>query len=205
MPSFRSIAAVALALPAAWIATAARAQTAPDQRERVLLRLPGPDWKIGSTSSVPGVSLTEMVMSNETIDNWTSLVTISIFFDARITPERMINALRANLNKTDICIDHATFAGELVQQDGMDAAAGTMICGRTKRTGDGEVTLFVLLRGEDNLCALFRAWRVPPFVEGEGGIDEAEIRAGFDVLRRATVCNPRNPQRPCPGPAPRAL
>lgn len=71
------------------------------EREHLLYPLDDSDWRVGSSSVVPGVrQVMEFVKKGETIENWTELHTVMNFARTpTTTPEAMMNGAKAQMEQ----------------------------------------------------------------------------------------------------------
>src|ERR1700735_4843221 len=72
---------------AALSASAARADL---ENENLLVTAP-PGYKVGFTHKKPNMLMTEFVPAKETVENWTEMVTVQVFFGLKATPQQFMD------------------------------------------------------------------------------------------------------------------
>ena len=72
---------------AALSASAARADL---ENENLLVTAP-PGYKVGFSDKKPDMLMTEFVPSKETVENWTEMVTVQVFFGLKVTPQQFMD------------------------------------------------------------------------------------------------------------------
>jgi hypothetical protein len=68
-------------------ASAARADL---ENENLLVTAP-PGYKVGFSDKKPYMLMTEFVPSKETVENWTEMVTVQVFFGLKVTPQQFMD------------------------------------------------------------------------------------------------------------------
>ena len=68
-------------------ASAARADL---ENENLLVTTP-PGYKVGFTDKKPNMLMTEFVPAKETVENWTEMVTVQVFFGLKTTPQQFMD------------------------------------------------------------------------------------------------------------------
>jgi hypothetical protein len=72
---------------AAFAASAARADL---ENENLLVTAP-PGYKVGFSDKKPNMLMTEFVPAKETVENWTEMVTVQVFFGPKATPQQFMD------------------------------------------------------------------------------------------------------------------
>ena len=72
---------------AALSASAARADL---ENENLLVTAP-PGYKVGFSDKKPNMLMTEFVPAKETVENWTEMVTVQVFFGLKATPQQFMD------------------------------------------------------------------------------------------------------------------
>ena len=72
---------------AAFAASAARADL---ENENLLVTAP-PGYKVGFSDKKPNMLMTEFVPAKETVENWTEMVTVQVFFGLKATPQQFMD------------------------------------------------------------------------------------------------------------------
>lgn len=158
-----------------------------------LLFSPPTGFKVGFQDSRNGVRLQEWVPLNETVQNWSEMVTVQVF-----------------MNRGDL--DQAKLLGDIAQRWGTACkgstgeavaparvngyAAATMMlrCPLNGQTGKPETTLFRAVQGADSLYLVQRAVRSLPAPD--------KLQQMKAYLATISVCDTRTPAHPCPALTP---
>ena len=72
---------------AALSASAARADL---ENENLLVTAP-PGYKVGCSDKKPDMLMTEFVPAKETVEKWTEMVTVQVFFGLKVTPQQFMD------------------------------------------------------------------------------------------------------------------
>ena len=88
----RTLAAVLQAVLLIFAALGASAATAELVNENILIVAP-PGYKVGFHDKKPETQMTEFVPANQTVENWTEMVTVQVFFGLKATPEEFMREL----------------------------------------------------------------------------------------------------------------
>ena len=72
---------------AALSASAARADL---ENENLLVTAP-PGYKVGFSDKKPDMLMTEFVPAKETVEKWTEMVTVQVFFGLKVTPQQFMD------------------------------------------------------------------------------------------------------------------
>lgn len=95
--------------------------------------------------------------------------------------------------------DNAVFAGF---ENGYPTVVHMLQCGQSQVTGRAVVTMLKIIQGNQSLYTVTRIWRLPPpappMAADTIAIDQAELGAWSQALRKVTVCDPSLPAHPCP-------
>jgi hypothetical protein len=132
--------------------------------------------------------MTEFVPSNETVNNWTEMVTVQIFFNLKVTPDQF----RARMQKTwgDSCAgSQFNDVGKGVE-NGYPALIWMQSCPRNAATGKPEITWFKALQGNDSFYVVQKAFKFQPSKE--------QIVQWTKYLRDVALCDSRLADRACP-------
>lgn len=179
--------AAAFAL-AALTATAAQAGL---ENENLLTGLP-PGYKVGFQEKKNNMLLTEMVPSNETVNDWTEMVTVQVFLGLKLAPEEF----RARMEKLwgDSCAGSQFGTVGKGVENGYPALLWTQTCPLNKATGKPEITWFKAVRGNDSFYVVQKAFKFTPSAE--------QVTTWTQYLRGVAVCDTRLPDRTCPKTTP---
>jgi hypothetical protein len=175
-----AIAALLLLLAAA----PARAQLV---NENLLVGLP-PGYKVGWQDRKPNLQMSEMVPAGETVESWTEMVTVQIFFHSKSLPQLFrarINALWAKACPNSLYAPVA--AGP---ERGYPAEVWMQACPSNPKTGKPEHTFFKAIQGNDSLYVVQKAFKYEP--------SRDEVTKWTRYLKSVSVCDSRIPDRACP-------
>ena len=89
MTTMRTAVLQCLVIFAAFGAAAANAGL---ENENLLITAP-PGYKVGFNEKKPSMVMTEFVPSKETVENWTEMVTVQVFFGLKATPQQFMEDL----------------------------------------------------------------------------------------------------------------
>jgi hypothetical protein len=175
-------AALALALALLMVAPAVALED-----ENLLVTVP-PGYKVGHQARNARQLLSEMVPSAETVENWTEMVTVQIYFGLKGS----IAGYRTKMEKdwASVCAGatSAPVGGGLV--NGYTTMTWRQTCPLNKATGKPEITWFKAIAGNDSFYVVQKAFKFEPAAE-----KAAEWVAFLD---KVAVCDTRIPQRKCP-------
>lgn len=173
-------------MAAATATVAARGQSLIDA-ENLLLAQPA-GFKVGYQSSHDNRSITEYVPATETVDAWTQLLTVQIFRHATVDSATFLQGLGKHY-MTDCpgTTAKGIFTGTT---NGYGVSMLVLKCPNNPGTSKPETTAFRVIKGNDALYAVQRAWRSVP--------SDQDIDDVMHALAKVTVCDTRSPEHPCP-------
>ena len=157
------------------------------ENENLLVALP-PGYKVGHQARNAKQLITEMVPVAETVENWTEMVTVQIFFGLK----ESVSAFRLRMEKlwAQACADvKSTPVGDGVV-NGYTTITWRMTCPLNKRTGKPEITWFKAISGRDSFYVVQKAFKFEPPPE--------KAAAWVAYLNKVSVCDTRLPDRACP-------
>jgi len=150
---------LALSLVAVLMMAAAPADPPTAQTEMLGINVPD-DFQIGYQARNAEIHMIEVVQPPETVDNWSKLITLQLFFDgtrhatAREFWARWLNGMhRACAGMTE--------NSQTGTVDGRPAIKGSLSCPLNPQTGKLENLVAVLVQGEVNLMMVQVAFRHP--------------------------------------------
>ena len=167
------------------------------QGENLLLpSLPG--WAQAYAAAGNGIKLVEYVPPGENVDAWSQMATIQIFFGHGGTnphdlEQRVIEGFRQNCEAI-----HVTDLGAGTSSS-LPAARWVIYCSKVKQLGKGEITYFQAISGKDHFYLVQRSWRGAPFdISKPLPIPQNLLKEWETYLNQVSVCDSRDPKRPCP-------
>src|SRR5262245_33256998 len=177
----------ALVAGAALAAVAASAARAELQNENLLVQLPA-GYKIGFQKRQDKAQISEMVPSGESVNNWTEMVTVQIFFGLNVTPEQF--KARMERDWAGACPGSASRPIAAAPVRGYPSNLWAMSCPRNPGTGKPENTWFKTIKGNDSFYVVQKAFKFAPSKEQE--------KKWLDYLDGISVCDTRVAARACP-------
>ena len=168
-----------LALAVTMVASAAAAQL---QNENLLVTVPD-GFKMDFQQKNKDMLISEMVPGAESVNDWTQMVTVQIFFGLKGGPEEFKSKVETGWARA--CRGSSAHA---VAQDKENV--WLLACPLNKTTGKPEFTWFKAMQGNDSLYVVQVALKARPS-------EEATTR-WMDYLRTVRVCDTRLADRACP-------
>jgi hypothetical protein len=153
-----------------------------------LLLAPPRDFKIGYQSNHDRQSMTEWVPSQETVEDWSQMLTAQIFRGANVDAAGFLQGLGKRY--MDACpgtTAKGIFTGKI---NGYVVSMLLLKCPNNPATGKPETTAFRVIKGRDALYSVQRAWRSVP--------SDQQVAKVMQGLSKVTVCDTRTPDHPCP-------
>jgi hypothetical protein len=155
--------------------------------ENLLLK-PPKGFKVGFTNKTEKELITEMVPEAQTVENWTEMVTVQIFYNLRdVTPLQY----RARIEK--LWADACPGAVFTKVKDGTEnlypMTAWSQTCPLNKATGKPEFTWMKGVQGRDSFYLVQKAFKFEP--------SPKQIKAVTALFDEAKVCDTRVPGQRC--------
>lgn len=161
-----------------------------------LVVVPPAGFMVGYSDTANFVSLTEWIPSNETVHNWSEMVTVQIFFRrADLNPVPFLKTLQGQwLAACPASTSASVMPGKV---NGYEAATMLLRCPRLAATSRPETTMFRAIKGKGSLYLVQRA------IRSAGTPEEVERMKRY--LGEVSVCEAGSREHPCPGlkPMPR--
>lgn len=174
----------AAAVIAAFILAPARAQLV---NENLLVTMP-PDYKVGWQDRNAQRQISEMVPTGESVETWTEMVTVQIFFGLK-TPPQLFRA-RAGALWAKACPNSLSQPIAQGPERGYPTEVWMQVCLSNPQTKKPEHTFFKAIQGNDSLYVVQKAFRYEPSRE--------EVTTWTRYLKSVLVCDSRLPDRACP-------
>jgi hypothetical protein len=169
------------------LATAASVAAAQLQNENLLVTMPD-GFKMDFQEKTKEMLISEMVPGAESVDNWTQMVTVQIFFGLKSGPEEFKSKVETGWARA--CRGSSAHAVAQGKENAYPFAVWLLACPLNKTTGKPEFTWFKAMQGNDSLYVVQVALKARPS-------QEATTR-WMDYLRTVRVCDTRLPDRACP-------
>jgi hypothetical protein len=163
-----------------------------------LLVPPIPGWGQAYAAAGNGIKLVEYVPPGESADSWSQMATIEIFFgrggmNPRDLEKRVSDGFRQNCEALHVADLGAGSTSSL------PAARWVTYCSKVKQLGKGEITYFQAISGKDHFYLVQRSWRGAAFdIAKPLPIPESLLKEWEAYLDQVSVCDNRDPKRPCP-------
>ncbi len=158
------------------------------QDENLLQPLPD-GFKVGNQQHNDHAALTEMVPSNESVDQWTQMVTTQIYFDRGALSFDNYQAQMEQRWKgaCDSVDSQPVTSGK---ENGYDFRLWVQSCHFNDPKHPPEVTWFKMIKGNDSTYVVQVAFHADP--------QKDQVVHWMKYLRGVTVCDTRLKDRPCP-------
>lgn len=159
--------------------------------ENLLITFPQ-GFRVANDQRANGVHLSEMIPKAETLEDWTQMVTVQIFFGASaMTPPE----IKANMEAGWKTSCPGASSGDVADgtENGYRFNLWILACPRNPATGKPETTLLKAIAGNDSFYLVQKAFRSRPTMD--------EVGAATAWLRKIEVCDSRRPEQACPKPA----
>ncbi|MEM7362992.1 MAG: hypothetical protein AAF525_03145 [Pseudomonadota bacterium] len=168
----------------------------PASKER-LIAIPPTDWQTVYQLNTDASRMVEMIPGNESDDSWQTRLTFESNRElAQFDPITLLDGESNDLHtRCEFVRWYPVFSD---YENGYPTSVRMFMCGKHRRTGRGEVSLFKIIQGDDYLYSIRFQRRVAAFELNEPELADSEIADFSDYLRRVIVCN-GEPEHPCPG------
>ncbi|WP_333803908.1 hypothetical protein [Sulfurospirillum sp.] len=156
--------------------------------ENLLQTLPN-GYKIDFQTRKGNMKIIEMVPQNESVNNWSEMVTTQVFFGLNnATPE----SFQAGIQKMwdDSCKDAEFFHIAKDTENGYPFTIWLQICPLNQKTEKPEYTLFKAIKGNDSFYVVQKAFKFEPSKE--------QIAFWTKYFKSVMVCDTRLAERDCP-------
>ena len=170
---------------AAFAASAARADL---ENENLLVTAP-PGYKVGSSDKKPNMLMTEFVPAKETVENWTEMVTVQVFFGLKATPQQFMDDMAKRWRAACPDAEEAHTVAD-APENGYPTLVWLLSCPKNPGTGKPEITWFKAVQGNDSFYLVQKAFKFEPSKE--------QITRWMGYLRKVSVCDSRIADRACP-------
>jgi len=157
------------------------------ENENLLVNLPA-GYKVGHNARNQKQLISEMVPAGETVENWTEMVTVNIYFNQKTRPADY----RANMEKlwAGACPGGTSASVSEDKTNGYAAMLWRQSCPLNKQTGKPEMTWFKVVAGNDSFYVVQKAFKFEPAPE--------KLAEWIAFLNKVSVCDTRLKDRACP-------
>jgi len=154
--------------------------------------------KMAFQENRPRVQIREYVPRNQSTDRWSEMLTVLVM-DREVAPDietvfqRMTAAFKAGCAVDPVIQDPRRFF-----EGPYPAGIQTVVCGKSRQFGYGEVVVYKLIQGTKGFFQVQRAWRFPP-AASSGDLTVTPDMAGkaADSLAGVYLCDRQNPDDRC--------
>jgi hypothetical protein len=164
-----------------------RAASAQLVNENLLVTVPD-GYKIDFQDKKPDGLINEMVPTGETVDHWTEMVTVQIFYHLKTTPEDFEGTMAKG--RLASCPGARTDSIASGPENGYPAGVWLLNCPKNPATGKPEITWLKAVQGNDSFYVVQKAFKFTPSKE--------QVVQWMKYLRAVAVCDSRLPDRACP-------
>lgn len=179
----RAISLAVAALALSFAAPAAHAL----ENETLLVGMPK-GYKVGHQQRAGSQAISEFVPQAQTVENWTEMVTVNIFFGLRdMTPSRYRTNMEGNWAKA--CAGSEFSKVKEGAENGYLTLTWFQKCPKNPQTGKPELTWMKAIQGRDSFYLVQKAFKFEPTAE--------QRREWGGYLDSVRVCDTRLADRPC--------
>ncbi len=155
--------------------------------ENLLVTVP-PGYKIDFQDKKPNSLMNEMVPAAESVNNWTEMVTVQIFYHLKAAPEQFVDKVASGWKAS--CPGASTSTIASGPENGYPAGVWLLKCPKNPSTGKPEITWIKAMQGNDSFYVVQKAFKFTP--------SNDEVVQSMKYLRAVAVCDSRLPDRACP-------
>lgn len=157
------------------------------ENENLLVAVPKgykPDYRAKSARGI----ITEMVLQNESVKDWTEMLTVQVFFRIKPAPEAFRERIARDWAKA--CKGSRLHPLAQGKENGYPFAVWMLACPRNPTTGKPEWTWFKAIQGNDSFYVVQKAFKFEPA--------RVQIIAWLSYLKSVSVCDTRGTDHRCP-------
>lgn len=157
------------------------------KNENLLVGMPQ-GFKVGFSDSRNGMNMQEWVPANETVQNWTEMVTVQIFVNRKdLDPVQFLATMEKQWEGA--CKGSTATPPVTGKVNGYTSATTLLRCPLLASTGKPETTMMKAIRGNDSFYLVQRAVRGVPTA--------SQLDRTKQYLDGVSVCDTRVAARPC--------
>jgi hypothetical protein len=156
--------------------------------ENLLAELPD-GFKVDYEAQQENMIISEMVPSSESVDDWSTLVTVQIFTGMTgTTPEQY----QENMNQSwfNACADSESYPVADGEENGYPFVLWQLYCPVNPATQKVEYAYMKAIQGNDSFYLVQVAFRHEP--------SNDEITQWMQYMKQVKVCDSRIPEKACP-------
>ena len=145
-------------------------------------------YHVGFRNKTDDGLITEWVPAGETVENWTEMVTVQVFYHLRVSPEAFMSNLETRWVRSCPGAGPAEPIADAVE-NGYPTLAWLLSCPQNPASGKIEITWFKAVQGNDSFYLVQKAFRFAPSKE--------QIGRWVRYLKAVRVCDSRLADRAC--------
>jgi hypothetical protein len=146
-------------------------------------------FEIGHQAQQDSFIINEFVRNGETVDNWTTLITVEIFLgETKLTPEQYQQMLTERW--VNACENSESYPVADGEENGYKFVLWQLYCPLNGSLQTVEYTYLKAIQGNNSLYLVQVAFRHEP--------SNDEITQWMQYLKGVQVCDSRIPERACP-------
>jgi hypothetical protein len=148
-----------------------------------------PGYKIGFQDKKSELQQTEWVPVGQTVDKWTEMLTVQVFYGLKTTPQQFMRTLEQRWHGA---CPGAGEAQPIVSgvENGYASLLWILDCPQNPTTGQLELTWFKGIQGNDSFYVVQKAFKFSP--------NKEQIARWVGYLKAVQVCDSRIADRACP-------
>jgi hypothetical protein len=155
--------------------------------ENLLVSLPD-GYKLDFQKRQGKAQITEMVPKAETVNSWTEMLTVQVFYGLKSTPEQFRDRIAALWSQSCSGAESAPIMSAV--ESGYPVTMWLASCPLNKDTGKAEFTFMKAIAGNDSFYVVQKAFKFTPSKE--------QTATWTQYLRKVGVCDTRVAERACP-------
>jgi hypothetical protein len=157
------------------------------KNENLLVAMPQ-GFKVGFNDSRNGMNMQEWVPVNETVQNWSEMVTVQVFLNRRdLDPAQFLATMEKRW--AGACQGSTATPAVTGRTNGYASATTLLRCPLLASSGKPETTMIKAIKGNDSFYLVQRAVRGVP--------TSAQLERTKQYLDGVSVCDTRLPTHPC--------
>lgn len=157
------------------------------ENETLLVAMPK-GYKVGFQKRAGNQAISEFVPQAETVEAWTEMVTVQIFFNLRnVTPAQYRTRMEESWAKACARSEFSKVKEDV--ENGYPTLTWFQKCPKNTQTGKPELTWMKAIQGRDSFYLVQKAFKFEPTAE--------QRKEWGNYLDSVRVCDTRLPERPC--------
>lgn len=157
------------------------------QAENLILAQPA-GFKVGYQSNRDDSAISEWIPEGQSVGSWTEMLTVQVYRGVKVDAATFLQGIGKKWS--DACPGSGGKGIFTGQTNGYAVSMLVLRCPKNSATGKPETTAFRVIKGNDALYSVQRAFRSDP--------SDAELDDVMHYLAKVSVCDTRAPEHPCP-------